>query len=108
MITWSKQFDSGYWVFKCWDTNVEDVDNKLVKSVVSAFVDKNLRAGVVCATFKDGEIVAFTQMNNEHDYKRDMEMSLKFEQYEIAYFVKKYWDEIGSKKTGKGVLSESI
>ncbi len=91
MIKFEKKFPSGDWVFKCWDTNVEEVDIEIVKSIIAAFENHDLNPGVICATFKNGEIVAFTQLNNEANYKRDMETSMQLEHYEVAYFVEKYW-----------------
>ena len=67
------------------------VDNEIVKSIVATFANHDLSPGIVCATFKNGEMVAFMQLNDEVDYKRDMETSMQFEHYEVAYFVEKYW-----------------
>ena len=92
MVEYKKDFPSGRWVFRAWDTRKETVDNPLLKSIVSGYTDKGLEAGVVCASFHNGQIVAFTLMNTREDYERDMALSIKLEHYEVAYFVRKFWD----------------
>ncbi len=95
MVEIHKNFPSGHWVLKAYDTERDDISESFVKSVMESFSDIEKSIGTVCVVYQNGELVAYAQFNTEKDFASNMELSIALENYEEAYLFDRFWQMHG-------------